>query len=50
MEVTYHKGALVGSKIFKERMKRATVLTEEAGLEAILLTKPQNMMYLVGDG
>ncbi|MEM2989833.1 MAG: Xaa-Pro peptidase family protein [Halobacteria archaeon] len=31
-------------------MKRASTLMEEAGLDAILLTKPQNMMYLVGDG
>ena len=41
---------MVGDKIFKERLKRASVLMEEAGLDAILLTKPQNMMYLVGDG
>jgi len=48
--VKYHRGSLVGSKIFKERVKRATVLMEGAGLDAVLLTKPQNMMYLVGDG
>ncbi|MEM3382246.1 MAG: Xaa-Pro peptidase family protein, partial [Candidatus Bathyarchaeia archaeon] len=48
--ITYHKGALTKSKIFKERVKRASTLMEEAGLDAILLTKPQNMMYLVGDG
>lgn len=46
----YHKGALAESKIFKERLKRASVLVEGAGLDAVLLTKPQNMMYLVGDG
>jgi len=46
----YHRGALAESVIFKERLKRASVLMEGAGLDAILLTKPQNMMYLVGDG
>jgi len=49
-QVTYHRGALAESKIFKERIKRAGVLMEEAGLDAVLLTKPQNMMYLVADG
>jgi len=49
-QAMYHRGALVGSKIFKERVKRANALMEEAGLDAVLLTKPQNMMYLVGDG
>jgi len=48
--VTYHRGALAESRIFKGRLKRASVLMEAAGLEAVLLTKPQNMMYLVGDG
>jgi Xaa-Pro aminopeptidase len=48
--ITYHRGALIESRIFKERVKRATILMKEAGLDAILLTKPQNMMYLVGDG
>lgn len=48
--VEYHRGALTGSKIFKERIKRAGALMRSAGLDAILLTKPQNMMYLVGDG
>jgi len=46
----YHRGSLVGSKIFKDRVKRASALMDKAGLDAILLTKPQNMMYLVGDG
>jgi len=49
-QVRYHKGALIGSRIFKERVKRACALMEEAGLDAVLLTKPQNMIYLVGDG
>ncbi len=44
------KGALAGNKIFKERVKRATVLMGKAGLDALLLTKPQNMTYLIGDG
>jgi len=46
----YQRGSLVDSAIFKERVKRASVLMESAGLNAILLTKPQNMTYLVGDG
>ena len=41
--------ALAESKVFKERVKCATALMEKVGLDAILLTKPQNMMYLVGD-
>lgn len=49
-QVTYHRGSMVGSRIFKERLKRASVLMNKAGLDAVLLTKPQNMMYLVGDG
>jgi len=49
-QVTYHKGALTGSKAFKERVNRACTLMNKADLNAILLTKPQNMMYLVGDG
>jgi len=48
--VTYHRGAIAESKIFKERVKRAGALMEGAGLDAVLLTKPQNMIYLVGDG
>jgi len=46
----YHRGSLAGSERFKERLKRTSVLMEGAGLDAILLTKPQNMTYLVGDG
>jgi Xaa-Pro aminopeptidase len=49
-EQKYSRGALAESKVFKERVKRACALMEGAGLDAILLTKPQNMMYLVGDG
>jgi len=49
-QVTYHRGALAESRIFKGRVRRACALMEGAGLDAILLTKPQNMMYLVGDG
>jgi len=48
--VTHHQGALTGNKVFKDRLTRATRLMREAGLDAILLTKPQNMLYLVGDG
>lgn len=46
----YYKGDLVGNKVFKERIRRAGELMEKAGLNAILLTKPQNMTYLVGNG
>jgi len=49
-EITYYKGRLVGNKIYKERLTRASKLMDEKGIDAILLTKPQNMMYLVGDG
>jgi len=49
-EATYHTGALAGNKTFRQRLKRAGALMEAAGLDALLLTKPQNMMYLVGDG
>jgi len=43
-------GSLVGSQTFSERMRRVGGLMETAGLDAILLTKPQNIAYLVGDG
>jgi Xaa-Pro aminopeptidase len=49
-KVEYHKGDLTGSRIFKERVKRSGELMEKQGLDAVLLTKPQNMAYLVGDG
>lgn len=49
-KVEYHKGDLVGNKVFEERVKRSGELMETQGLDAILLTKPQNMTYLVGDG
>ena len=48
--VEYHRGSQANSKVFKERLKRASRLMEKAGLDAILLTKPQNMMYLVRGG
>jgi len=48
--VDYHKGSLVGHKTYMERIRRAGVLMEKAGVDALLLTKPQNMAYLVGDG
>lgn len=49
-EILYSKGALIENKTFKERLKRAGKLMDKAGFDAMLLTKPQNMMYLVGDG
>jgi len=48
--VTYHRGELVKNAAFKERIQRAAELMGKAGLDAILLTKPSNMSYLVGDG
>ncbi len=48
--VKYHRGSQANNRTFKERIKRASTLMEKASLDAILLTKPQNMMYLVGDG
>jgi len=47
---TYYTGNLVGNEVFKQRIRRAVELMEKAGLDALLLTKPQNMSYLVGDG
>jgi len=35
---------------YQERMKRCIDLMREAGLNALLLTKPSNMFYLTGDG
>jgi len=49
-EVRYHKGALVGNKVYAERVRRASSLMAKAELDAVLLTKPQNMLYLAGDG
>lgn len=49
-KVTYHRGHLAENMVFKERIKRAGELMEKAGLDAVLLTKPQNMAYLLGDG
>jgi len=49
-KITYHSGDLVETETFKQRVRRAGELIEKAGLDAILLTKPQNMTYLVGDG
>ena len=49
-EATYVKGALVGTRTYKERMRHACALMKKADLDALLLTKPQSMMYLVGDG
>jgi len=34
----------------QERLKRCSHLMKEAGLDALLLTKPSNMFYLTGDG
>ena len=47
---TYQRGDLAGNMTFKQRIQRARELMEKAGVDAILLTKPQNMSYLVGDG
>jgi Xaa-Pro aminopeptidase len=49
-KVEYHKGDLFGNKVFEERVKRSGKLMEKHGLDAVLLTKPQNMTYLIGNG
>ncbi len=46
----YQKGDLVENEVFKERINRACELMGKAGLDAILLMKPQNMTYLLGNG
>jgi len=46
----YQRGDLADNMTFKQRIQRAAELMEKAGLDAILLTKPQNMSCLVGDG
>ncbi len=35
---------------YQERLKKCSKLMKEAGLDALLLTKPANMFYLAGDG
>lgn len=35
---------------FQKRLKRCSGLMKDAGLDALLLTKPANMFYLTGDG
>jgi len=34
----------------KERLKKASRLMEDAGIDVLLLSKPSNMFYLTGDG
>ncbi len=36
--------------VYGERLARCSALMREAGLDALLLTKPANMYYLTGDG
>ncbi len=38
------------SNTYKERLKRCTLLMKSEGLDVLLLTKPSNMFYLIGDG
>lgn len=38
------------SRHFRDRLERCGRLMKEAGLDALLLTKPANMYYLTGDG
>ncbi len=47
---SYIMGDLVENNEFRERVRRACKLMDEVGLDAVLLTKPQNMTYLLGDG
>lgn len=49
-KVAYYRGNLVENAVFKDRIRRAGELMEKAGLGAILLTKPQNITYLLGNG
>ncbi len=35
---------------YSKRIERCSALMKEAGLNALLLTKPSNMAYLTGDG
>ncbi len=35
---------------YEERIKKAVELMGKHGLDVILLTKPANMFYLIGDG
>lgn len=35
---------------YQERLERCSRLMKTAGLDALLLTKPANMLYLTGDG
>ena len=38
------------AKVYRGRLARCAALLQEAGLDALLLTKPANMHYLTGDG
>ena len=38
------------SNRYEERLERCKRLMKAAGLDALLLTKPANMVYLTGDG
>jgi Xaa-Pro aminopeptidase len=40
----------MASQPYENRLKRCSQLMKEAGLNALLLTKPPNMFYLTGDG
>jgi Xaa-Pro aminopeptidase len=40
----------MNSHPYQERLNKCSRLMKEAGLEALLLTKPANMFYLTGDG
>jgi len=40
----------MNGQLFEKRLERCAALMKEAGLDALLLTKPANMAYLSGDG
>lgn len=43
-------GVEVDANRYRTRVEKCTHLMKEAGLDALLLTKPANMFYLTGDG
>lgn len=40
----------MNAPLYPKRLERCSALMKEAGLDALLLTKPSNMQYLTGDG
>lgn len=38
------------NSVYRDRVQRCCRLMESSGIDALILTKPANMFYLVGDG